>query len=662
MKSYFFNAEPTTDLETHPTGYDREYDADDHAEFFQPFFTAAGVFAGSNADACKVTVESQGAEVVLRIAEGAVYAKGRAAVLDGTETVRTKADCKVVARMNKTADVRAFQLLAVTELVQTEDVYDVELGAVVLTPVMGGFEAVVEDTRSFMAFSGQPPYYPPDSEGLPYDLWLYTMGFPMTEEQKAAVEANPDLMKIFVRSVGPLKKGAVLKANKATVEEAQAGADDGRWMTPKTTLDAIESPTAHATMQDAEIGADTSKIMDAASTLHSVLFNTLGPGYICVKKRYEYPKGTPLVDYPVRVNKVVNSAQSTLYYKTDSNGYIQITGDTTLKSVLIFALPVLGFTMSSPLNGETVTKRGLTILPPEVLTRDYGTVPDKPSVTDIDYLTNNSNAYKIFPPYSVFKYYFDFFAVGGGGAGTYSVTTNGASGATNGAAGGAGGFTTTKARVALTKWTLTMAQIGAGGVGSKTPNTPGGSGGTSAFYVYNIQDNNTLLPDMSVSCQASSGAGAGNGSRSSGASGGSGAGGVDAPMVGASGSNGASGASLGVNILGGTGQGTTTRKWGEGLGNPYSAAGGGSAVQNYAETPTLTERPSGYGAGVAMARDLSRSGTDQKTLDTTQAVARDNFGGGGGGISIIKHQSALDPIITKTPNGGSGLVSVRWRA
>ena len=200
MKSYFFNAEPTTDLEAHSTGYDREYDADSQAEFWEPFFTGAGVFAGTNKDACKVTVASQGADVVLGVAEGAVYAKGRVARFDGTETVSTRANCSIVARMNKTADVRAFQLLAVTELVQTEDVYDVELGRVVLTPVMGGYEARVTDTRPFIAFTGQPPYYPPDSTELPYMLWLYVTGLPMTPEQKAAVEANPSLMEIFYGS------------------------------------------------------------------------------------------------------------------------------------------------------------------------------------------------------------------------------------------------------------------------------------------------------------------------------------------------------------------------------------------------------------------------------------------------------------------------------
>lgn len=207
MKSYFFNAEPTTDLVNHPTGYDREYDADDHAAFFSPFFTESGVFAGQDAGACKVTV-SEG--TTLQVAAGVVYARGRMAVFDGTETLPVSEDGSIVARMNKSSGVRAFQLLCVPELVRTEDIYDVELAAVTLSPVSGGYEAAVVDKRTFMAFTGQPPYYPPSSDDLPYILWLYTLGYPMTEEQKAAVEENPDLMGIFHTSLGAMRSNTVV--------------------------------------------------------------------------------------------------------------------------------------------------------------------------------------------------------------------------------------------------------------------------------------------------------------------------------------------------------------------------------------------------------------------------------------------------------------------
>ena len=222
MRSYFFNAEPTSDLATHPTGYDRAYDADDQAAFFAPFFTESGVFAGTNKDACKVSVQEDGGAsgVKLAVAAGAVYVKGRMAVFDGTETVTAARDCRIVARMNKTADVRAFELLAVTELTKTDDVYDLELAQVTLKAVVGGYEAVVTDTRAFIAFTGQPPYYPPSSDSLPYVLWLYTLGFPMTSEQRAAVTGNPSLMGIFNSSIG------AMRSDKVTFTAAEWAASD----------------------------------------------------------------------------------------------------------------------------------------------------------------------------------------------------------------------------------------------------------------------------------------------------------------------------------------------------------------------------------------------------------------------------------------------------
>ena len=206
MKSYFFNAEPSEDLNTHPTGYDREYDADDHAAFFAPFFSTAGVMAGTDSDACKVTVKEG---TTLQVAAGAVYIKGRMCLFDGTETIAVEQDCKIVARMNKSADVRAFQLLAVTELTSTEDIHDLELASVHLEPISGGHEAQVTDTRTFLSFMGQPAYYPPDSDKLPYALWLYTLGFPMDAEQKQMVESNPSLMAIFGASIGTVRSASV---------------------------------------------------------------------------------------------------------------------------------------------------------------------------------------------------------------------------------------------------------------------------------------------------------------------------------------------------------------------------------------------------------------------------------------------------------------------
>lgn len=206
MKSYFFNALRTNDLETYPSGYDREYDADDHAAFFARFFSEAGVFSGTDADACKVRAHSG---TTLAVSAGAVCIRGRMAVFDGTETVTVTQDCKIVVRMDKSLAVREFQLLAVTELTRTEDVYDLELAEVALEPVAGGHETRVTDRRTFLSYMGQPAYYPPDSDSLPYVLWLYALGFPMSQEQRAMIESNPSLMGVFQASLGASRSSTV---------------------------------------------------------------------------------------------------------------------------------------------------------------------------------------------------------------------------------------------------------------------------------------------------------------------------------------------------------------------------------------------------------------------------------------------------------------------
>ena len=216
MKSYFFNAEPSEDTAAHPTGYDREYDADDHASFFTPFFSEAGVFAGTDADACKVVVDSGN---TLKVNAGCVYVRGRMCQFDGTETVTARDGDRIVARMNKTADVRAFQLLAVQALTQTEDIYDLQLATVAVEAITGGYQAVVTDTRTFLSYMGQPAYYPPSADNLPYVLWLYTLGFPMTADQRSMVEANPSLMGIFNGSLGASRAVAVTFAEADWVSE-----------------------------------------------------------------------------------------------------------------------------------------------------------------------------------------------------------------------------------------------------------------------------------------------------------------------------------------------------------------------------------------------------------------------------------------------------------
>ena len=174
MRSYFFNAEPSEDLTLHPSGYDREYDADDHAAFFRPFFGEKGVIAALGPDACRVTVD-QGTR--LKVAPGHAYVRGRMAEFDGTERVEVTGACSIVARMNKGADVRAFQLLAVTELVDTQDVCDLELAQVTLTPVSGGYTAQVTDTRTYLTYTAQPAFTAhTEDKDNPHDVTAQQVG------------------------------------------------------------------------------------------------------------------------------------------------------------------------------------------------------------------------------------------------------------------------------------------------------------------------------------------------------------------------------------------------------------------------------------------------------------------------------------------------------
>ena len=144
MRSLFFNAEPTTDLERHPTGYDREYDADSHAAFFEPLFGPAGVLltAGSE-DPCCIYSKGGG---ILGIKAGAAYVKGRMVAFDGTETLAA-ATGHVVARMNKGMEVRGFQLLVVDVPIQgTGDIYDLPLANVSVS----GSNVSISDERVFL--------------------------------------------------------------------------------------------------------------------------------------------------------------------------------------------------------------------------------------------------------------------------------------------------------------------------------------------------------------------------------------------------------------------------------------------------------------------------------------------------------------------------------
>lgn len=189
----------------------------------------------------------------------------------------------------------------------------------------------------------------------------------------------------------------------------------------------------------------------------------------------------------------------------------------------------------------------------------------------------------------------DIFLVGGGGGGR-NITGSGG--------GGGGGYTSTIAQVTLIAGTAYTVAIGAGGGNIA-------DGGNTSFDSYS----------------AAGGKSPGAASGGVGGAGGSGGGGyiTRSPYTGyAGGSDGSDGVSGGGSVPG-TGQGTTTREFGEATGDLYAGGGGGN---------------SGY-SGTAGAGGAGGGGAGGQSGTV-------NTGGGAGGGSG-------DYTIT----GGSGIVIIR---
>jgi hypothetical protein len=203
--------------------------------------------------------------------------------------------------------------------------------------------------------------------------------------------------------------------------------------------------------------------------------------------------------------------------------------------------------------------------------------------------------------------YIDAFLVGGGGAG------NGAKDVREAAAGGGSGYTKTLTKILLQKGVNYQISIGAGGAyrtgASSTIGLAGG--GTTAFGI-------TVNGGQPSTNSATGG------------SGGSGGGGT-ARQGGSDGSNGVSSGA----IIGGKGQGTTTREFGEATGKLYAGGGSGGSSDN---TPIGL---AGGAGGGGMGGTYAVNGGDGEV----------NTGGGGGGRGSGSQLHA--------GSGGSGIVCIR---
>ena len=155
MKGYFFNAQATADTVTHPTGFDREYDALDYQSVMSVFYED-GVFVRRDPDACKVVATG----MTLTITPGVAMAQGGQCHFEGGDGLTlTQGDGKysVMCRRNNAPEVRAFELMALHGTdgfpapVRQGDVYDLCLAHVTVS----GESVSVEDTRADKALCGE---------------------------------------------------------------------------------------------------------------------------------------------------------------------------------------------------------------------------------------------------------------------------------------------------------------------------------------------------------------------------------------------------------------------------------------------------------------------------------------------------------------------------
>lgn len=224
----------------------------------------------------------------------------------------------------------------------------------------------------------------------------------------------------------------------------------------------------------------------------------------------------------------------------------------------------------------------------------------------------------------------DLFMVGGGGAGGSDARNT-----VVGCGGGGGGYTRTVRKVNVTPNENYTVAIGAGAEASKTVDKPvSGStsfGEFSAAGGVSVQLNRSSSADYTVGAGGGSGGGNGLYSKSTGGEGGS------------DGGNGGMGSA--TSGIPPTGQGFTTREFGEPTGKLYAGGGGGGTYIN-AQTPVYAMGGSGGGGDGAWGAGANRT-------QAAGAGGANTGGGGGGGVGV----GGVANIIGGS--GGSGIVCFR---
>lgn len=223
----------------------------------------------------------------------------------------------------------------------------------------------------------------------------------------------------------------------------------------------------------------------------------------------------------------------------------------------------------------------------------------------------------------------DVFMVGGGGKGGRCVMTSSPSYYTaNG--GGGGGYTRTIKRLAAQgSYEINI------GTGSATANVDGGSTAWGSAYTVAGGKSNAEMP----SAPAAAGTGRPGGS-------GGGGGVISNSDYGTGGSDGNNGEQGYFGpVAGGTGQGFTTREFGEATGKLYAGGGGGGRYM-VSQTPIVSiGGPGGGGAG-------GWAGSASGQLQAPSAGGANTGGGGGGAVANYTGG-------TQGGSGGSGIVCFR---
>ena len=254
----------------------------------------------------------------------------------------------------------------------------------------------------------------------------------------------------------------------------------------------------------------------------------------------------------------------------------------------------------------------------------------------------------------------DVFCVGGGGSGGAVSVFTGSNYQGAGACGGAGGKTVTAVLNDVTA--VLIASVGSGGQAKEAPAVQ--ASGNAKKGIDGAGGGTTTVKTSSGIVIASAAGGEGgtadgtslqssNVIKLPGASGGSGSGAarivLNNAVIGASGFDGASGADAGA-ILGGTGQNTTTRAFGEPDGELFSPAGGGAGIAYN------TSSKFGYGeVGENASEGVAGDGTDGNKT----AISSTTPGAGGGGSAIFQ-KAISGSLVATSAAGANGLIIFRW--